>query len=516
MTPLRDQVTTPAPERPRQAADPETLLLSGLFQRLPIVILLNLAVALGTVLVFAGRRPLAVIASWFLFMLATLALRLWAWQARRRATAAAALLPVRARQFTLGAAATGLAWGLAGVLFYSPDAQVSQIFLPFIMAGMVGGSVTALTGYMPAYVAFSTSMLVPYAARLAVEGDGVHLVMASLTLLYLVGMGLLGRTVNASMVAAVRLAAENEALVAALREKSAQLEATFDNVNQGVAVFDREGLLETWNPRHRALHGYPAELYRRGVAIGEFVRHDRQNGTPAGAPPEGLGPTAPVRFEQPGAAGRVLEVERSPMPGGGFVSTSTDITERKRAEDRMLHLAQHDPLTGLSNRLLFNDRLQQAMALARRSGNLMAVILLDLDNFKQVNDVLGHPVGDRALKQTATRLRAALRASDTVARFGGDEFAFILQELPDARAATVIADKLVGQLGQPLDLEGRTWQLRASLGIALFPSDGTDAEQLMKNADRAMYRAKAAGGGFELAAGGSGRRQTGATGSSTI
>jgi PAS domain-containing protein len=256
MTPLRDQVTTPAPERPRQAPDPETLLLSGLFQRLPIVILLNLAVALGTVLVFAGRRPLAVIASWFLFMLATLALRLWAWQARRRATAAAALLPVRARQFTLGAAATGLAWGLAGVLFYSPDAQVSQIFLPFIMAGMVGGSVTALTGYMPAYVAFSTSMLVPYAARLAVEGDGVHLVMASLTLHYLVGMGLLARTDNASMVAAVRLAAENEALVAALREKSAQLEATFENVNQGVAVFDREGLLETWNPRHRALHGY--------------------------------------------------------------------------------------------------------------------------------------------------------------------------------------------------------------------------------------------------------------------
>ena len=201
----------------------------------------------------------------------------------------------------------------------------------------------------------------------------------------------------------------------------------------------------------------------------------------------------------------MLEVERNPMPGGGFVSTSTDITERKRAEARMLHLAQHDALTGLPNRLLFNDRLQHAMARCQRNGSLMAVILLDLDNFKQVNDALGHPVGDSVLRQTGDRLRAALRASDTVARIGGDEFALILQELPDVRAATTIADKLVSQLGQPFDLEGRGWRLRASVGIALFPSDGATAEQLVQNADRAMYRAKAAGGGFELSAGKLGR-----------
>lgn len=505
MAPPNDLIDAPAPvpEPPRQALDAETLLLSGLFERLPIVALLNLAVAVGTVIVFVGRSPVTVLAAWLLFMLATLALRLRAWQMRRRDATELAMTPMWARQFTIGAAATGLAWGLAGVLFYDPDSQISQIFLPFIMAGMAGGSVTALTGYMPAYLAFSVCVLVPYAARLAIEGDRVHLIMAALTLLYLAGMGLLARTVNASMVAAVRLAAENEALVAALREKSAQLEATFENVNQGVAVFDNDGRLATWNPRHRELHGYPAELYRRGVEIGEFLRHDRvaADGPPAAASRDDLGPAAPRRFEQQGAAGRVLEVERSPMPGGGFVSTSTDITERKRAEVRMLHLAQHDPLTGLPNRLLFGDRLDQAMALARRSGSLMAVILLDLDNFKQVNDACGHPAGDRALEQTAARLRGALRASDTVARIGGDEFAFILQELPDVRAAVVIGEKLVSQLGEPFELEGRAWQLRASLGIALFPADGANAAELVKTADRAMYRAKAAGGGLELASG---------------
>ncbi len=495
-----------APARPRQPTSAETRLLASLFQRLPLVVALNLAVALGTLVAFAGHQSAALLAAWLLFMVLTLGLRMWAWAAQRRAAADPAMTPVWARHFTFGAALTGLAWGLAGALFYVPGSWLSQVFLPFIMAGMVGGSVTALTGHMPAFVAFSTCTLVPYAVRLAAEGNPAHLVMASLVVLYLIGMGLLARTVNHSMVAAVRLAAENEELVDALREKSTQLEATFESVNQGVAVFDRDGRLATWNPRHRELHGYPESLYRRGVALAEFLRHDRQQSGAADG--DASAPTAPVRFEQPGADSRVLEVERNPMPGGGLVSTSTDITERKRTEARMLHLAQHDALTGLPNRLLFDDRLQQALARCRRQGSLMAVILLDLDNFKQVNDALGHRVGDGVLLETGRRLRAALRESDTVARIGGDEFAFILQELPDLAAATTIASKIVAEIGRPLELEGAVWQLRASLGIALFPSAGGDAEQLLQNADLAMYRAKAAGGGFELA---TGRKRRGGT-----
>ncbi|HSA81339.1 MAG TPA: EAL domain-containing protein [Geminicoccaceae bacterium] len=466
---------------------------------------LNLAVALGTVLVFAGRQPPVVLGIWFLIMLLTLALRLHGWRQFRRAPPESIPAPAWARRFTLGAAATGAGWGLAGVLFYAPHSWVAQVYLPFVMAGMVGGSVTALTGHMPAYVAFSVCTLVPFALRLAAEGDLHHLVMATLVVLYLIGMGVLGRNVSASLSASVRLAAENQDLVSALQEKSAQLEATFDHVNQGVAVFDRDGRLVTWNPHHRELHGYPAELYRRGTHLKEFLRHDLARDTAGhrdGSADQRLRRLsrhpAPARFEQVGAAGRVLEVERNPMPGGGFVSTSTDFTARKRTEARMLHLAQHDSLTGLPNRLLFHDRLHQAMARHRRDGGLLAVVMLDLDRFKQVNDAFGHRVGDDVLKRVGERMRAALRESDTVARIGGDEFALILPDLPDADAAALIADKIASQLDRPFELDAGVWQPRASLGIALFPGDGQSVEQLLRNADLAMYRAKAGGGGAQL------------------
>ncbi len=480
----------------------EALLLAGLFERLPIVAGLNLAVALGTTAVFAGLQSPLTLGGWLLVMVLTLALRLQSWRAFRRAPADTATAPVWARRFTLGAAATGAAWGLAGVLLYAPETWPAQVFLPFVMAGMVGGSVTALTGHMPAYVAFSVCTLVPYALRLATEGDQPHLVMATLVVLYLAGMGVLGRSVNASLVASVRLAVENQGLVTALSEKSGQLEATFEHVHQGVAVFERDGRLATWNARHRELHGYPAELYRRGTHLGDFLRYDLARGGDFGPAASermrlaGRRP-APARFEQPGADQRILDVERSAMPGGGFVSTSTDITERKRTEARMLHLAQHDPLTGLPNRLLFQDRLRQAMARCRRDRTLLAVVLVDLDRFKEVNDAFGHRVGDGVLKQVGERMRAALRESDTVARIGGDEFALVLPDLPDAEAAALIADKISSQLDRPFGLAAGVWQPRASLGIALFPTDGQSPEALLQNADLAMYRAKAAGGGCQ-------------------
>ncbi len=489
-------------ERPISVGRADALLLAGLFERLPIVAGLNLAVALGTVIVFAGHRSWLILGAWFLLMVLTLGFRLHSWRAFRRAPADAVRAPAWARRFTLGAAATGAAWGLAGVLLYTPQSWPAQAYLPFVMAGMVGGSVTALTGHMPAYLAFSICTLVPYAFRLIAVGDLPHLVMASLVVLYLVGMGVLGRTVSASLVASVRLAVENADLVAALRDKSAQLEATFDHIHQGVAVFDREGRLATWNPRHRELHGYPPDLYRRGAHVSRFLRHDLARVDQTGPGGEErlrriARHPAPARFEQPGAGHRILEVERSAMPGGGFVSTSTDITERKRAEARMLHLAQHDPLTGLPNRLLFQDRLHQAMARSRRDRSLLAVVLVDLDRFKAVNDAFGHRIGDDVLKQAGERLRGALRESDTVARIGGDEFALILSGLPDAEAANLIAEKISGQLDRPFGLDTRAWQPGASLGIALFPSDAESAEQLLQNADLAMYRAKAAGGGWQ-------------------
>ena len=169
--------------------------------------------------------------------------------------------------------------------------------------------------------------------------------------------------------------------------------------------------------------------------------------------------------------------------------------ERKNAEDRLAYLAQFDSLTGLPNRHLFHDRLAQALAQARRKETLMAVLFIDLDRFKLVNDTLGHAAGDALLKQAAARLQQCVRASDTVGRLGGDEFSAILPELAEPGDASVVAQKIIDVLAQPFSLDGHEIYVSASIGITVYPVDGEVAGTLIMNADAAMYRAKEQGRG---------------------
>jgi diguanylate cyclase (GGDEF)-like protein len=156
-------------------------------------------------------------------------------------------------------------------------------------------------------------------------------------------------------------------------------------------------------------------------------------------------------------------------------------------------LAQHDALTGLPNRLLFNDRVEQALAAARRDQTRFAVMFIDLDNFKPVNDDFGHGVGDQLLKCIAGRIEAAVRESDTVARIGGDEFVILLRQVQHAEDAIAVAEKVRTAVAQPCDIEGRHIVISASTGIAIYPEHGSDLLTLSKHADIAMYRAKDAG-----------------------
>ena len=176
-----------------------------------------------------------------------------------------------------------------------------------------------------------------------------------------------------------------------------------------------------------------------------------------------------------------------------FLVTSRDISGRVAAEDRMRQLAMHDPLTGLPNRDLLEDRIGLALATARREGERLAVLMLDLDRFKQVNDSLGHAAGDELLRQVAQRLRELLREEDTVARIGGDEFAVLLPRLAASRDATQVARMLVASLCAPFGVEGRQVSIGVSLGIALFPTHGRDPAALLRRADAALYRAKGDG-----------------------
>ncbi|MDP9193543.1 MAG: EAL domain-containing protein [Acidobacteriota bacterium] len=179
--------------------------------------------------------------------------------------------------------------------------------------------------------------------------------------------------------------------------------------------------------------------------------------------------------------------------GSGMVCVVRDITERTYAEEQIKHLAYHDALTNLPNRLLFKDRLTVALSHAHREGARLAVLFLDLDRFKVINDSLGHNIGDQLLQAVAARVQSCVRDSDTVARLGGDEFTVLLPRLNRSDDAAPVASKIIEAVRYPFHIEGREFFITTSIGISLFPEDGTDAETLIKNADTAMYQAKELG-----------------------
>lgn len=187
------------------------------------------------------------------------------------------------------------------------------------------------------------------------------------------------------------------------------------------------------------------------------------------------------RVTERDASGRALRM----------IGTNVDITERRRLEEAIQSAAQLDVLTGLANRALFDERLKLAAARCRRQGGQIAVLYLDLDNFKQVNDTLGHAAGDTLLKDFAARLRQSVRATDTVARFGGDEFVVLLEDVKVSANAVSVAEKIIADARQPLSIEGREIVATSSIGIAY--GTGLDEENLVKRADGALYQAKKAG-----------------------
>ena len=177
----------------------------------------------------------------------------------------------------------------------------------------------------------------------------------------------------------------------------------------------------------------------------------------------------------------------------GYRGTGTDITEQKKVEDQIRHMAHHDALTGLPNRVLLHDRIGRVIAQARRDGKVAALLFIDLDRFKNVNDSLGHQVGDGLLRTVAERLIACVRGTDTVARMGGDEFVVVLAELKQAEDAGQMAQKILAALPQPINIDGHELRVTTSVGICTYPHDGEDVETLMRNADAAMYHAKETG-----------------------
>jgi diguanylate cyclase (GGDEF)-like protein len=291
-----------------------------------------------------------------------------------------------------------------------------------------------------------------------------------------------------------------ETVQAVLRKKSVLLETTLTNMDQGLIMVTADRTVGVFNQRALRLLDLPAGLMHEGVRIDDLpVIAGDQGGLadPGGdmpAPPDPCGfVDDPLATERSGPNGTVLEVRSVPLSDGGMVRTYTDITRRKLAEKHVIHASRHDVLTGLPNRAMFSQRLQAAISDAASAGSGLAVLFLDLDRFKLVNDTLGHAAGDDLLQQVAGRMRTAVRETDTLARIGGDEFALVMPGKVRPETAIATAERLRSAVRAPCLLAQGTASVGVSIGIACFPADGTSTTDLLNHADLALYRAKATG-----------------------
>jgi diguanylate cyclase (GGDEF)-like protein len=288
-----------------------------------------------------------------------------------------------------------------------------------------------------------------------------------------------------------------------LARTNEQFDTALSNMAQGLCMFDADHRLVVVNQPFSTMFSVPMEKFTPGISVCEFldliVRE--RNLSPARAAK--LHDDLKFRIENGTTQnyvvettdGRKISVVHTPMSNGGWVTTYLDVTRRHQDQAKIAHMAHHDALTDLPNRLRFREQLQHDLDSIRDEASI-TVLCLDLDYFKSVNDTLGHPLGDRLLQAVARRLRDSISDSDMVARLGGDEFA-IIQRRPKQQPeeATALASHLIGVVGDPYDIDGHQLVIGLSVGIAVGPPDGRDADQLLKNADMALYRAKEDGRG---------------------
>jgi len=279
------------------------------------------------------------------------------------------------------------------------------------------------------------------------------------------------------------------------------LDTVLSNMSQGVLLFDAEARLVFCNQRYIEMYGLSPEIVVPGCRLGDLLAHRKAVGTFCGDTDVYMAEVAELAAQgknstgtAKAADGRVFSIIRTPVSGGGWIATHEDITERQRAEERIVHMARHDALTDLPNRTMLRERLEYELRRVKR-GEGLAMLCLDLDHFKSVNDTLGHPIGDELLKVVAERLRGCTRAPDTIARLGGDEFAIVMTGMNDPADAAALAKRIRESITRPYYIDGHQILADISIGISVAPVDAVEPDLLLKNADMALYGAKADGRG---------------------
>ncbi len=543
----------------RHTAGMQSRLLNAqvalLYSQLPIGLLVNLIVAAALVLAVWSHIPTATIAGWAAAIFITSAARLALYMGYNKAEDRSRNAPFWCRCFLAGAAASGIAWGVAGVLLMPEHAIEHQMLVIFILAGMIAGASQSLSAVLTAYAAFSIPVAILLSMWLLAHPSPLHSFTVILFLFFAAVLLLLGRYANRALAESFRLRFENMDLIAHLkREVDARKEtekrlhghklmletlATGQSLekvlNQINRVVEREHpeakssiLLLDETGRHLLCASAPSlpQSYSKAIHGGAIGPRAGSCGTAAFrdemvivediatdplwadyrdlALAHGLRAcwSVPIHDSQGRVLGTIaLYYEKPRRPDAGeieLIQTTSRLAgiaiERCLTMEKLNQMAHFDTLTGLPNRALFMDRLHQAIRQAERWHQSFALLFIDLDDFKAINDTLGHDAGDRALAEVAERLLACVRGIDTVARLGGDEFTMILMDVRGKRNTDRVVRKVLAALGAPIRMEEREFRVGGSIGISMYPGDGMDADTLLGKADTAMYEAKKRGG----------------------
>jgi diguanylate cyclase (GGDEF)-like protein len=334
----------------------------------------------------------------------------------------------------------------------------------------------------------------PMTLGLAMHGDRYYIGMACLSALFFLGLKQITTSLQTIFVRAL-VAREREAALAS------QFDTALNNMPHGLCMFAADGHLAVMNHRFSEMMNLSDDLVHRGASAPDIVAACASAGSISAtsgnmilAEIENSQARDIITTDPDVARGRSLSWKFQPMLGGGTVVLVEDITERRNAEARISHLARYDELTALPNRVNFRDEIERLLAISHNADRLSALLFVDLDQFKQVNDTLGHPCGDQLLCAVADRLRDMLRPEDFVARFGGDEFVVFQQDIQSVEDAAGLARRIVDHLSERYRIDNHLVEIGASVGIAMT-SPEISADTLLKNADMALYRAKADGRG---------------------
>jgi diguanylate cyclase (GGDEF)-like protein len=400
------------------------------------------------------------------------------------------------KRYQIGAMIQAAAIGIwcSTTLLSSDDAVVHMICLS-VTTGVVAGSVGRAYGRQWVFHLQIALSFGPTVIALALRGTPYYIAMSVFSAVFLLALVQISANLHRIFMQAL-VAREREAALAG------QFDTALNNMPHGLCMFRVDGQLAVMNHRFSEMMNLSDDLVHRGACAPDIVSACVSAGSISAASGKMIlseiqnSQARDIITADPDAdRGRSLSWTFQPMAGGGAVVLLEDITERRNAEARISHLARYDELTALPNRLNFRDEIERLLAVPHDAVQLSALLFVDLDQFKQVNDTLGHPCGDQLLCAVADRLREMLRPEDFVARFGGDEFVVFQQNINSNEDAAGLARRIVDHLSERYKIDNHLVEIGASVGIAMTSPAGISADTLLKNADMALYRAKADGRG---------------------